>query len=614
MPVEQPEIVTYKEWKNGPWHKLGPDYGPEKGFNYDCVNMQVYDNGSLGPRPCLKSIGIESDLDYGLHQVSNQYFLGMYVYQAVDYNMGPFGREADDKLRVGILEQNAGNKFAFWDETSGALGNLGTISLANFREIPKPNRYSDVAFDHATDGSAKLISSVPMNRLGADKLTLGGDGYLHNMDDSSADGYQAITAGTAGQANEYPSEWDPTVLFSWRDRYWSWGDYRVSGTKNLNRIHYSDVGTTLNTSIGTWQANSFIDVGADSELPIIGVWPVFDSILICMADNRWYRYTFTDNPDFGEIRFIGTKIIPDHFVTAATTGSAIIYTTRQSGLVVATKDAIDDQSFDYIGVPPDGDDNQPVFFMRGLTSHAYNAICLPYKVTSVSASAPNNVYKGDRSLELVNGVWTHHLYFGTGDDSVLNPAFVDCMSLGNDHFGFYALDDWNTGTGDSTIINILYTRPVCLNRPSNSADTFSSNSEVASHTNDTDDRFEGTIWLSTYRPPEKTSGAVEKVIIDFDYWNSSGFTTPAFTVKADCIHEGDEINTITLGSLDESELVDTSGTSYIPKRGRVVLRPSRMPLSSQINVSITGIKSVAFKEVSVVYAIQPQTPLTNVNT
>jgi hypothetical protein len=153
-----------------------------------------------------------------------------------------------------------------------------------------------------------------------------------------------------------------------------------------------------------------------------------------------------------------------------------------------------------------------------------------------------------------------------------------------------------------------------LNRPSNSNDAFTGNTEVAVHTTDADDRFEGAIWLATYRPPEKTSGAVEKVIVDFDFWNSSGFTTPAFTVKADCVHEGDEISTITVGSLDASELSATGGTVYKPKRGRVVLRPSRMPLSSQIDISITGIKSVAFNEISIEYSYQSQTPLTNVNT
>lgn len=609
MPAEEKDVVTYNNWKAGPWHSLGPEYGPEEGFNYDCVNMQVYDNGSIGPRPCLKTIGIESDLDYGIHVEANQYFQGIWVYQATDYNMGPFGVGADDKLRVGVIEQGSNNDFRNWSETSGGYSNLSTTDLSTFREVPKPNRYADAAWNHATDGSATLISSVPMNRLGADKITIGGDGYMHNLDDTSADGYQAITAGTAGSSNEYPPEWDPSVLFTWRDRYWSWGDYRLSGTKNLNRIHYSDVG-----DISTWTALGYIDVGGDSELPVIGVWPVFNSLLICMADNRWYRYTFADNPDFGELRYIGTKIIPDHFVTAAITGNAIVYITRQSGVVVGNEEGVDDGSFGYVKVPSEGEDNQPVFFMRGLTSHAYNAICLPYKVMSVSASAPNNVYKGDRSLELVNGVWTNHLYFGPGDDSVLNPAIVDCVSLGNDHFGFYALDDWNTGTGDSTIINVLYTRPVTLNRPSNSADSFSSNTEVASHTNDTDDRFEGTVWLSTYRPPEKTEAAIEKIIIDFDFWNSTGFTTPAFAVKADCVHQGDEISTISVGSLDASELASTSGTVYKPKRGRVVIRPARMPLSSQIDVSITGIKSVAFKEVSVVYAIERQTPTTNINT
>ena len=203
------------------------------------------------------------------------------------------------------------------------------------------------------------------------------------------------------------------------------------------------------------------------------------------------------------------------------------------------------------------------------------------------------------------------MYFGTGDDSVLETAFVDAVPMGNDHWGFYAVDTHNTSSAND---DTLYVRPVTLNRPSNNADAFSDESEVATHTTDADDRFEGTIWLSTYRPEEKNSASIEKVIIDFDFWNSTGFNAPAFTVKADCVHDGDEINTITVGSLDANELSSTSGTVYVPKRGRVVLRPARMPLSSQINVSITGIKSVAFKEISVVYAVQKQTPITNVNT
>ena len=597
MPTEQPEVVTYRDWKSGPWHSLGPDYGPNEGHNYDSVNMQVYANGSLGPRPCLVSICNSIDLWQG---ADDSKFKGCFWYQVDDFAGGPLSVLADSDARFQMVEGES-NQYAF-DHSAGANTYI-SANLASFRTPLKPARY--LVAGHA-DSPESMISSMPYQRLGDKNVIVGGDGYFTDLDDTGSDAYQDITAGTAGSTNEYPANWDPAALFSWRDRFWSWGDYDSGSNHNGNRIHYSGVGTP-----STWQANDYIDVGADPNLPIVGAWQVFDSLLIAMADSRWYKYTFTDSPDFGEIRYVGTKIIPDFFVTAATTGQAIVYATRQTGIVVATKDKIDDQAFKYITVPQDGDDSQDIFFLRGMAAHAHNAICLPYQVKTVSAAAPNNVYKGDRSIDQVNGVWTQHLYFGTGDDSVLETSFVDAVPMGNDHWGFFAVDTHNTsGTNDDT----LYVRPVTLNRPSNNADAFSDESEVATHTTDTDNRFEGTVWLSTYRPEEKNTAAIEKVIIDFDFWNSTGFTTPAFTVKADCVHEGDEISTITVGSLDASELSATGGTSYVPKRGRVVLRPTRMPLSSQINISITGINSVAFKEISVVYAIQSQNPLTNINT
>ena len=597
MPTEQPDVVTYRDWQAGPWHSLGPDYGPDQGHNYDCVNMQVYANGSLGPRPCLVSICNSIDLWQG---ADDSKFKGCFWYQVDDFAGGPLSVLADSDARFQMVEGES-NQYAF-DHSAGANTYI-SANLASFRTPLKPARY--LVAGHA-DSPESMISSMPYQRLGDKNVIVGGDGYFTDLDDTGSDAYQDITAGTAGSTNEYPANWDPAALFSWRDRFWSWGDYDSGSNHNGNRIHYSGVGTP-----STWQANDYIDVGADPNLPIVGAWQVFDSLLIAMADSRWYKYTFTDSPDFGEIRYVGTKIIPDFFVTAATTGQAIVYATRQTGIVVATKDKIDDQAFKYITVPQDGDDSQDIFFLRGMAAHAHNAICLPYQVKTVSAAAPNNVYKGDRSIDQVNGVWTQHLYFGTGDDSVLETSFVDAVPMGNDHWGFFAVDTHNTsGTNDDT----LYVRPVTLNRPSNNADAFSDESEVATHTTDTDNRFEGTVWLSTYRPEEKNTAAIEKVIIDFDFWNSTGFTTPAFTVKADCVHEGDEISTITVGSLDASELSATGGTSYVPKRGRVVLRPTRMPLSSQINISITGINSVAFKEISVVYAIQSQNPLTNINT
>ena len=613
MPVESQEIVTYNNWVNGPWHSWGPEYGPKENHDYDCVNMQVYANGSLGPRPCLKP------LFSNIYLLSETYqkFRGAFWFQEDDAGGQALNTSSDADSSLHVIETGTATKRSYDVTADAAVAGSYTADWSSLRTQLKPSRYYSYGGGGAWDASPEtVISSLHFKKLGDKNMIIGGDGYLHNLDDYSADGYQTITAGTAETNYEYPSNWDPIFLFGWRDRYWSWGDYDDGSNHAGNRIHYSKVG-----DIKQWTALGFIDVGADSDLPIIGVWPVFDNLLIAMADGRWYKYTFTDDPDFGEIRYIGTKVIPDFYVTAATTGSAIIFITKQSGIVVATKDTIDDQTFNYIKVPQDGDDSQDVFFMRGMSSQAHNAICLPYMVKTVGSSVPNNVYKGNRSLELVNGVWTQHLYFGPGDDSVLDSSFVDAVPMGNDHWGFFASPIYNTANSSTTFDDRFYMRPVTLNRPSNSNDTYTTNTEVADHTNDTDDRFEGVVWLATYRPPDKASGSIEKVIIDFDYWHSTttgdastGFTAPAFTVKADCVHEGDEISTVTVGSLDANELAKPTSASYMSKRGRVVLRPARMPLSSQIDISITGIKSVALKEVSVVYSVQAQTPLTNINT
>ena len=37
MPTEQKDIVTFDDWTTGPWHSLGSDHGPKKGYFYDCV-------------------------------------------------------------------------------------------------------------------------------------------------------------------------------------------------------------------------------------------------------------------------------------------------------------------------------------------------------------------------------------------------------------------------------------------------------------------------------------------------------------------------------------------------------------------------------------------------
>jgi hypothetical protein len=190
----------------------------------------------------------------------------------------------------------------------------------------------------------------------------------------------------------------------------------------------------------------------------------------------------------------------------------------------------------------------------------------------------------------------------------LNPAVIDTFKAGNSHIGFVAIEDTNSGDDGEKV----YIRPVTLNRPSNSNDAWSSNTEIPAHASaDTTDRFQGRLWLGTYRPPENSLARIEKIIVEFDYWNATGFTTPAFVIKTDYIHDGDEKSTITSGTLDATALTSTS--NYNANKARVVFTPAVMPMASSVDVFLESIVSVAFYKICIEYSIEPQFPMTGVN-
>ena len=613
MPAEQKQVVVYEGWRKGPWHSLGPDKGPEMGHDYDCMNMQLYANGTLGPRPYLVKMMNGVDM-WGTTQ---QTFKGSFWYQNSDYSRGPLNVLAASDARFQIVDGTA-TQYAY-DHSASAATTM-SVDLSTFRTLPKPARYTTDGGAAAWDaGSEGQISSMPYEPLGDKHMIVGGDGYFKDLDNVSGDTYQAITAGTGGSANNYPANWDPACLTQWRDRFWSWGDYDDGSNYNGNRIHYSDVG-----DIATWQTNSYIDVGADPNLPIIGVWQVFDNLLIAMADNKWYKYSFTDDPDFGELKYIGTKVIPDFYVTTAVTGAGLVFITRESGLVIATKDQIDDQTFRYVRIPTDLDDQQEVYFIRGMTSVAENAICLPYKVESASAyltsfgsAPPYNVYKGDRSLDLVNGVWVHSLY--SLDTGANKSAFIDAVPMGNDHWGFFASELYNTSDSND---DTLYVRPVTLNRPSNSNDTFGGSSERQWHTNSTTDiTTGGQVWLGTFKPEDGATAIIESITFDYDYWYSSGFPTPGFKAYADMTHGGDEWYSTSNGHLlgemqaapddadglgeDPNDTLNYLSTAtYWPQRARTTFHPARHPAATEIRIRIDDVASIAFHSITVEYTLQ----------
>jgi len=315
----------------------------------------------------------------------------------------------------------------------------------------------------------------------------------------------------------HPASWDPHTILKFRDRYWSWGD-----DTNKNRIHYSVPGDYTDwTTSGT---TGSIDVGADPNLPIVGVWPLYDSLIIAMRDFRWYLYRFTDDPQFGEIRYIGTKRIPDFAVQVAETGDSLIFLTENGGIVSITPNSIDDVSLDHIRVPTGTPLTTDHYFYRGLAAHDRNSVCLPFGVNGIPSNSAKEIFTGDMSLDFVNGVWVQSIYFGT--NTQWTPTFVEAFEAGVSHFGFLATPDDVSGSTWAT-----YVRPATLNRPSNDDDEFSDGTEEAAHTSDTStNQFYGQLYLAAFHPEDEegkpSAATIESIIIEFDYWNASGFATP----------------------------------------------------------------------------------------
>ena len=175
MPVESQEIVTYNSWVNGPWHSWGPEYGPKENHDYNCVNMQVYANGSLGPRPCLTPI-------MNGHQIfsggDDSTFKGIFWYQVDDFAGGPLSVLADSDARIQNVERQSVQRA--YDHSSNAITTISE-DLGTFRTPLKPARYLVSAHSASPES---VISSMPYQRLGDKNVIVGGDGYFNNLDDT----------------------------------------------------------------------------------------------------------------------------------------------------------------------------------------------------------------------------------------------------------------------------------------------------------------------------------------------------------------------------------------------------------------------------------------------
>lgn len=520
MPAEDLLVQRISDWSNGPWHQLGPIKGPLKGYMYDCVNMHLYDNGLLGVRPALKWIASSN---------FSRMALDGFAHIKNNFDWSPDGD--------GFLVVFTGSTTCTRINTRTGAVTTVTIGTAAAFDMPPQNPADNLPF-----GSSGIITC---EQHGDDDFILAGDSHI-----SGISGVPSATAFT------FPPGWAPHTTIQFRDRYWSYGD-----VSNANRIHFSDPGAF------TWDTLNFFDVGPASTKAIVGIFPLYDSLIIAMKDHTWFSYTFTTDPLLGEIRYIGIHPLPDYAVSVANTGEALYFLTKYDGVAMITPSGIDTQTESHIG------SGSAWFYVdgRALVARNTDGILIPQRASGSWST-----------MERTNGRWFQSDYL------TLSQIPQDAFDLNSEKYGFCLMVD-TAGTQPLQIVSREINLGYC-------------NGQVDQHGSSSSTAFWGTLDLPVWAAPEGALSAVRKITVEFAMWTSFGFDTlnPRFDVYVDGVlagrfshadNPGDTVATVTSGD---------------PRLNVFTLFVERDIMKRHHQITFRNIRAVAFSEVTVHYDVQPQ--------
>lgn len=519
MPAEDLLVQRISDWSNGPWHKLGPIKGPSRGFMYDCNNMHLYDNGLLGVRPALKWIASTS---------FSRAALDGFAHIKDNFDWSPAG----DSFLVIFTGSTTCTRI---NTRTGAVSSV-TIGTAAAFDTPPLNPADTLAF-----GSQGIITC---EQHGDDNFILAGDSHI-----SGISGVPAATAFT------FPPSWAPHTTIQFRDRFWTYGD-----VSNPNRIHFSVPGAF------TWNTLDFFDVGPTADKRILGIWSLYDSLIIAMVDHTWFSYTFTTDPLLGEIRYIGIHPLPDYAVSIANTGEALYFATKYDGIATITPQGINTSENEHIG----SGNGWFLIDGRALVARNKDGIFIPQRGTTF--------FNG---IERTNGRWF------LSDYSTASQLPQDAFDLNSEKYGFCLMVD-TLGTQPLQVVS----REINLGYP---------NGQVDQHGSGSSSVFWGTLDLPVWAAPEGALSSVRKVTVEFACWNSFGFDTlnPRFDVY---------IDGVLAGRFDyDSNPGDTVVSSNNDAKMNVfTLFVKRNTMKRHHQITFQNIRAVAFSEVAVHYDVQTQ--------
>ncbi len=531
-------VRIYRQWSQGSSAAGDPAVG-----EYNSVNAQVYENGTLGPRPGWKVI---SDSDgTRVYDPSSDSLKGIAWY-----------RETDDDEHLALIFYDGANKF-------------DTLPLAS------PTWVAGQTLSNQGTGGGNLL---PPNWDDSNRISTFNDGSIltalgpHILIASNSSIGTIVATTTA--------DGDAQIVTLYRERAYYWGMTTAPG-----RVYYSDAAdwSTVGAT-SSFEVNVDVDEWAGAP---VGMWSVKNALLIASKDNRWLVLTGT-SPENGSLRELGRDPVP-LFNSAAQVDNQLYFLNPTGlGVVVATPSFIESEVLSYMSplAYPGSTEARPTNdFMpqSGVGDDVNGNIFLPGRKISDGTDLV--------AVERVNGVFNLSKYTPT----LTIKDYVFSRGRPNELYMAASTDE---ATDDCK----LYSRNHTLNRPAHSSDTKSVSLDSESGTSDS----EVVVDLGEVAAgPGKVIRPV-KVVLDIDYWKGGNYSAPELAIDATVLgtEATTPEDALAQVAITTTGWQDTSGN--VPYKRRVPVALPQGQFGTRFKIRLT-FDNLALDNVQVYYDEQEDT-------
>jgi len=515
-------VRTYSEWRQG--SSASADPGSSE---YNSENAQVYENGSLGPRPGWKAISDSAGTR--VFDPATDSLLGLSWYQ-----------ETDAAEYLAVVFDDAGTaKFDTLPLASPTWAAGQTLTdLATGADNLYPPNYDDTA-KVLTSFDGSILSSLGPHLLFATASSIGTVAAITTADGDA----RSVTVN--------------------RERAYYWGINARPG-----RIYYSnaaDFSTVESTS--SFDTNADVDSYAGAPT---GAWSVKNALLIACKDNRWLVLTGA-SPDTGSLKELGQDVAPIHGTATIVDNQLWFLSPTGHGLVVATPSFVESETLRHMSplAYPGSSLARPnnSFMPQSAVGDDINGnLMLPGRLTGDNDEIV--------AVERVNEVFNLSRW-----DTDTAPQ--DIVFSGGRPNEMYAAADLGTSWA-------FYSRDHTLNRPANSGD--SKSVSLANEAN-TASGTDVVVDLGEVSAPGGKIVRPIKVVLDIDYWKGGNYSAPELAVDATVLGTESTTpeDSIVQQTVTTTGWADTSGDSPYKRRVPVALPNTQFGTKFRIRLTYDNI-------------------------